>query len=227
MNSKKEKCLERIREGLKHLLVVKRTYDMKQDRQDIVLLHFIERAEEIVKASLLVEGLSSPLQILCRVFCEDLFLVCWIAQSLEATKEYEDGVQAQIAKMLAVSLSNGLGVIRDRHSKEPVTKDFMETQFLPKLNALKTPRTNIEQIAQKLGLQKVYDILYRASSLELHGNTFGLPQPQGDEADYMALSAIDAILDCLLATVSLPRKPYDAQDILIRMRIEKIGQASS
>jgi hypothetical protein len=95
------------------------------------------------------------------------------------------------------------------------------------LNALKTPRTNIEQIAQKLGLQKVYDILYRASSLELHGNTFGLPQPQGDEADYMALSAIDAILDCLLATVSLPRKPYDAQDILIRMRIEKIGQASS
>jgi hypothetical protein len=227
MNSKKEKCLVRIRERLKQLLVVKSAYAIKQDRQDIVLLHFIERAEEIVKASLLVEALPTPLQVLCRVFCEDLFLVCWIAQSLEATKEYEEGVQAEMAKMLGVSLSNGWGVIRNRHSKEPITQDFMETQFLPKLKALKTPRTNIEQIAQRLGLQKVYDILYRASSLELHGNTFGLFLPKTDEADYIALSAIDAILDCVLATVALPRKAYDAQDILARMRIEGIGRTSS
>jgi hypothetical protein len=96
----------------------------------------------------------------------------------------------------------------------------MKADFLPKLKALKTPRTKVEQIAQKLGLQKLYDILYRGASLDLHGNTFGLPEYPGEGGDYVALSAIDAILACLVALIELPRIPYDAKAILARMRLE-------
>jgi hypothetical protein len=219
--TKKEKCLERIREGLKQLVTIKAGYATRQDKQDVILLHFLDRAEQIVRAAALIDNLATPLQILCRVFCEDFFLACWISQSMEAAEEYEAGVAAEVAKMMGISLTNGWGVIQNRHTKAPVSEEFMQTEFFPKLKALKTPRTNVEQIAQKLGLQKVYDILYRGASLDLHGNTFGLPDHQGEGGDYAALSAIDAILDCLVALVELPRKPFNAKAILVRMRLER------
>ncbi|MGB8031109.1 MAG: DUF5677 domain-containing protein [Terracidiphilus sp.] len=219
--TKKEKCIERIRDGLKQLASTKADYAVRQDKQDVILLHFIERAEQIVQAALLIDTLETPLQILCRVFCEDFFLTCWISQSTEAADEYEAGVAAEIAKMMRVSLTNGWGVIRDRHTKAPVGEEFMKTEFLPKLKTLKTPRTNVEQIAQKLGLQKLYDILYRGASLDLHGNTFGLPEHPDEGGDYAALSAIDAILACLVILLELPRKPYVARPILVRMRLER------
>lgn len=218
--TKKEKCLERIREGLKQLASIKADYATHQNKQDVILLHFLNRAEQIVQAAVLIETLATPLQILCRVFCEDFFLTCWISQSDEATNEYEAGIAAEVAKMMDVSLANGWGVIQDRHTKTPVSREFMQTELLPKLRALKAPRTKIEQIAQKLGLQKVYDILFRGTSLDIHGNTFGLPEHSGEGGDYDALSAIDAILACLVALLELPRKPYDAKAILVRMRLE-------
>ncbi len=219
--TKKEKCLERIREGLKQLVTIKAGYATRQDRQEVILLHFLDRAEQIVRAAALIDTLATPLQILCRVFCEDLFLACWISQSMEAADEYEAGVASEVAKMMGISLTNGWGAIQNRHTKAPVSEEFMQTEFFPKLKALKTPRTNVEQIAKKLGLQKVYDILYRGASLDLHGNTFGLPDHQGEGGDYAALSAIDAILDCLLTLVELPRKPFNAKAILVRMRLER------
>jgi hypothetical protein len=222
MSSKKESCLARIGQGLEQLSAIKRAYTVQQDDQDKVLLHFIERAEEIIKASLLVEALPIPLHILCRVFCEDFFLICWISQSYKAAKEYEDGVAAELAKMLDLSLSRGWGTIRNKHSREPVTREFMETQFLPRLKALKTPRMKIEQIAQGLGLPKLYDILYRASSLDVHANTFSLPLPP-EKPGYMALSSINALLDCMVTVLALPRRPYDAKAILTRMRVEQSG----
>jgi hypothetical protein len=223
MSSNKETCLARIRSGLEQLLAIKRAYAMQQDNQGKVLLHFIGRAEEIIRASLLVEALPTPLHILCRVLCEDFFLVCWISQSSGAAKEYEEGVAAELAKMLELSLSRGWGAIR-KSSGKAVTQEFMDTEFLPKLKALKTPRTKIEQIAQGLGLQKLYDILYRASSLDVHGNTFSLPLPP-EEPGYMALSSIDGILACMVTVLGLPRKPYDANAILTRMRVEGNGKA--
>jgi hypothetical protein len=219
--TKKEKCLERIRYGLNQLVSIKAGYATRQDKQDMILRHFLDRAEQIVQAALLIETLATPLQILCRVFCEDLFLACWISLSKEAADEYEVGVAAEVAKMMGVSLTNGWGVIQNRHTKEPVSEGFMQTEVFPKLKALKTPRTNVEQIAQKLGLQKVYDILYRGASLDLHGNTFGLPDHPGEGADYAALSAIDAILACLISLAELPRKPFDAKAILVLMRLER------
>jgi Family of unknown function (DUF5677) len=216
MSSQKEKCLERIRIGLNQLSVIKSEYAALSDKQAVILLHFIGRGEQLIKASLMAEALHTPLQVLCRVFCEDFILACWVSQSLGAAEEYEKGVQAEVAKMMGVSLSNSWAILRNKHSKEPVTREFMETEFIPKLKALKTPRTNINQIAREIGLEKLYDILYRASSLELHGNTFGLALPRDD---YMGLSAIASILDCLVATLTLPRKPFDPQKILARMRI--------
>jgi len=227
MTNKKEKCLARIQESLAQLTTIKGAYAIQKDKQSIVLLHFVERAEQIAKASLLLDTLPTPLQILCRVLCEDFFLVCWICRSIKAAEEYERGVEAEVAKMMRACISNGWGILQNKHSKEPVTKEFMETEFLPKLKTLKTPRTNIGQIAQELGLLKVYDILYRGMSLELHGNTFGLPTPNGEGADYMALSAIDSVLDCFVLSVKLPRQPYEAHDILVRMRLVKLAKAHS
>jgi len=217
--TKKSICLDRIREGHKRLVEVRGAYAVLRDKQDIVLLHFLDRADQIVQAALLIDSLATPLQILCRVLCEDFFLACWIAQSQTAVEEYEAGVAAEVAKMMSASLRNGWGVIRNRQTKQAVTREFMQNEFLPKLKALKTPRAKIEQIAQKLGLARVYDILYRSASLDLHGNTFGVLDGSSDGGDYRALSSIDAVLACLLVLVELPRKPYDPKVILALMRL--------
>jgi hypothetical protein len=219
--TKRTKCLERMRERLKQLAAIRSEYARLTDKQDVILQHFLDRAEQIAQAAVSIDILATPLQILCRVLCEDFFLVCWISQSKEAAEEYEAGVAAEVAKMMSVSLANGWGVIQNIHTKAPVSRAFMQTELLTKLKALKTPRTKIEQIAQKLGLQKVYDILYRGASLDLHGNTFGLPEQSDEDAAYAALSSIDAILSCLVPLVELPRKPYDAKAILVLMRLER------
>jgi hypothetical protein len=223
MTDQKSLCIDRIRNQMSQLSNIRDSYLGRRDKTDTVLLHFIQRTEEIVTSSLLSAGLPTVLMILCRVLCEDLFLIYWIAQSTEAAEEYEEGVQNEMAKMLGVSLSNGWGVIRNIHTGEVVSKEFMEQEFWPKLKALRAPRTRIEQIAQRLGLQKLYDTLYRAASLEVHGNTFGLPEPRGGDADYIALSSIDALLNCILAIVALPRKILEPKEILSRLRIEKMG----
>jgi len=223
MADQKSFCIDRIRKQMSRLSDIKDSYQGLREKTDTVLLHFIERTEEIVTSSLLSAGLPTVLMILCRVLCEDLFLIYWITQSTEAADEYEEGVQNEMAKMLGVSLSNRWGVIRNIHTGEAVSKEFMEQEFWPKLKTLRTPRTKIEQIAQRLGLQKLYDTLYRAASLEVHGNTFGLPEPRGAEADYIALSSIDALLNCILAIVALPRKIVEPNEILSRLRIQNMG----
>lgn len=221
MMSKIETCLERIKQRSQQLSSLKREYGNLADKQSLILLDFINRAEEIAKATLLLSTLPVPLQILCRVLCEDFFLVCWISASSRAAEEYEQGVTTEVAKILSATLSNGWGNIQHTEFKEPVTHEFMKNEFYPKLNSLKTSKKSAEKIATTMGLQKVYDILYRTCSLHLHGNTFGLPSAPPDEEIFIPLSAIDSLFNCLLMTVALPRKAFNAENILTEMHLNK------
>ena len=150
-------------------------------------------------------------------------LVCWIAHVQGAADEYQTGVVSEKAKMMRASLQNRRAVIQNRSTGEPVSDDFMQDVFLPKLATLKIPRKNIEQIAKAMDLGKLYDVLYRSMSLDLHGNSFGLPEYSGEGADFAALSALETLLDCMILILAVPRRSFNAMEILVRMKLERPG----
>jgi hypothetical protein len=193
-------------------------------KQDEVLLHFIERAEQFVGASITAKDYPLSLSVISRILCEDFFLVVWIAESEKNALEYEAGVLSEVAKMMEVNLAAGRSVIQNKTTKTPVSAKFMDEELLPKLRSLKAPRARIEALAKGAGLQRVYDILYRGTSLEVHGNTFGF-WPSIDGHNFTAdipLSSIAAVAKCLIAVIAFPRRSVPTRELLTILGLEKL-----
>jgi hypothetical protein len=223
MPGNSSKYVEFLEGELRRLREEAAKYPQSGTQQDEVLLHFIRRADQIVSASILAKDYPTPLQVMSRVLCEDLFLIAWIAQSEGNSVEYEAGANSEMVKMMLVHLADGRAVIQNRHTGDPAPSDFMKTELIPQLERLKVPRANIEQTARKLGLQRVYDILYRAASLEVHGNTFGISSV--DEEEQMceiALSSLTAVLECIVAIVAFPRRHVSSLEIFKILRLDKL-----
>lgn len=135
--SKKAACISRMEKILAELGALKPAYAGLSTSQDQVLAHFMDRADEIVTASLLAKDLPVPLHILSRVLCEDLFLVASVAQSADAAEEYEAGVEGEMARLMLAHLKAGWGVIRNIRTKEPATAEFMKRSSALKSRASK------------------------------------------------------------------------------------------
>jgi hypothetical protein len=219
-----ESYITLLKTRLEQLRAERAKYPANGTKQDEVLIHFIERAEQFVGASIAAKDYPLSLSVISRVLCEDLFLVVWIAESEKNALEYEAGALSEVAKMMAVNLTAGRSVIRNKTTKAPVSAKFMKDEFLPKLRSLKAPHTRIEYLAKKTGLQRVYDILYRGSSIEVHGNTFGFWPSIGGlsfTAD-IPLSSISAVAKCLIAVVALPRRSVPTRELLTILGVEKL-----
>lgn len=221
-----EKFVEELNVILEKIQIQRRSpaYLAPQNDQDAVLRYFIGRAIQIAQACILTSHLATPLEILCRVLCEDFFLVAWIAKSEGNAQEYKDGAISEVAKMMRLHLISGRAVLRQKSSGKVATEEFMATEFMPKLQALDSPRMKLEQIAQQCGFQRVYDILYRSSTLEVHANSFDLFQIEGDiSGSIPTLSSVVTLLDCILLIVAYPRREVTSQEILRIMRLEKLA----
>lgn len=163
-------------------------------QQHKIFRHFLTRTLELSKASKLVARakLGTPLVVLKRVLCEDLFLACWVSQSEANAAEYSSAADSEALKFLRMMLERNRGTIRHRVSGEDKTNEIRS-----QLNTSKCNRVHIEQLAMELGLGKLYDLLYRSSSMEVHGKAFGLPSWSEEEGIYAALSAIVSLVKCI------------------------------
>lgn len=172
------------------------TYGSSNHEQAKVLLHFLKRAAQIAQACFLVgsERLGTPLYVLMRVLCEDLFISFWVAASAANAERYAEEVNSEWARVMLVSLEKGRAQLVQKSTGKDQTKTiapYIRKRFIK-------VRTNIEEIANKSGLGKVYDTVYRFASPEVHGKTFGLPMAV-DEAGIRA--ALPGIISLLRAEV--------------------------
>ena len=103
-----------------------------------------------------------------RVACEDLFLCFWIARSDKDAAEYCRAVDAESVRLVRIMLEKNRGQIRHKSTKEDKT-----AETLRKLKGMNTDGFKIEQLVDKLGLKTFYDIVYRPSSFQVHGKSFG------------------------------------------------------
>jgi len=192
-------------------------------QQGSILASFLNRAIQIGEGCLLVgrARLGTPLFVLTRVLCEDLFLVTWISLSESNAAEYADAVVWEQARIGLVNLGKGRGKIVSRTTGQNHT-----ASIVPKFKDLKTDRKKLDQLASELGLGKVYDIVYRASSPEVHGKTFGMPSSSGDAGLAAAFSAVILLIQaiCLIAdNKAIHSRTTTADEVLRVLRIDTLG----
>ncbi len=185
---------------------------------DKLLCYFMERAVQIGEACFRISDLQVPLFVLARVLCEDFFTVYWISLSEENAAKYSRAALSEMAKMMRENLENKRARVRDTSSGEDVT-----AQFLPELKRHVSKKKTIKQIAKESGLSKVYDIVYRYDSLEVHANTFGLSELKSEmDGIAVAVSAINAFLRVILLVADNKDRPVTAEEVLSALNMRPI-----
>jgi hypothetical protein len=195
-------------------------YIAPENERDRVLLYFANRAIQTGEACFRIDDLQTPLFILARVLCEDFFLMFWVSQSEKNAAEYSNKANSEMIRMLRTSLTKKRATIRDKKTGKNVT-----ASFLPQLDRFIHQRKDIEKIAHKCGLEKVYDIIYRYNSLEVHGNTFGLTENHPANAVTVAVSAINAFLRVILNFVDAREHPLTAAEVLGLLNMQNVVEA--
>ena len=203
--------------------VVLPVFGSATSQQGEILVSFLNRAIQIGEGCLLVgrARLGTPLFVLTRVLCEDLFLVSWISLYESNAAEYANGVVWELAKIGLVNLEKGRAKIVSKTTGEDHT-----AAIVPKIKDLKTDRRKIEQLAGELGLSKVYDILYRSSSPEVHGKTFGMPSSSEDAGLAAAFSAIISLIQTICLIIdnkAIHNRTTTADEVLKILRIDTLA----
>jgi Family of unknown function (DUF5677) len=225
MTARVERALAKLRkqaEALKARLGLPE-FANPQAQQSQTIRHFVERTLQFVNAcDLLVSAdLDTPIIILTRVICEDAILCFWIARSEADAAEYCKAVDGESIRLVRIMLENNRGVIRSKSTKEDKTAETLQ-----KLKGMNTDGFKIEQVAAKVGLHKLYDILYRFPSMHVHGKSFGDLWGEKEGGVFAAISAVASVAEAvgLIADNRMLRnQATSAEEVLRLLRIENLG----
>ncbi len=214
--------LEREIESLKARIALPASASQPGEQAQI-LHHFLDRALQMsVGCDLLCRArLGTPLAALMRILCEDLFLCLWVALSEKDAAEYARAVASESIRLVRAMLENGRERINHIQTGEDKTAEVPR-----RAKGSTTNRIKIEQLAKRLGLSKVYDLVYRYPSMAFHGIAFGLASPREEEEIYNALSAIVSIVKGIRLIVDnrvLQNRATRADEIMCLMGIEGIA----
>lgn len=191
--------------------------------QGQILGHFLCRALQMSEASDLVyrANLGTPLAALVRILCEDLFLCSWVSLSAKDAAEYSSGVISAWQTLVRIKTENGRSTLR-----HTLTHEDRTGELLRRLKGVSTHGVRVEQLAKRLGLSKVYDLLYRFFSMEVHGKVFGLPSQSEAEGLSAAISAVVVLVKTIgvIADNRVLRNQATTPGEIIRLlRLDGIG----
>jgi Family of unknown function (DUF5677) len=194
------------------------SFSVSDKQQDKVLRYFMERAAQVGEACFRTSDLQMPLFVLARVLSEDFFTMYWASLSEANAAEYCKVALSEVAKMIRHNLKNKRARVR-----EVATGNDVTARFLPELDRHVAKKKTIEQLAKDSGLSKVYDIVYRYDSLEVHGNTFGLSDLKPDmDGTAVAVSAINAFLRVILLVADNKDRPLTADEVLSVLNMRSV-----
>jgi Family of unknown function (DUF5677) len=184
--------------------------------RDKALRYFVQRACQIGEACFRISDLQMPLFALARILCEDFIRMYWATLSEQNAAEYSKAALSEMAKMLKLNLKNNRARVRHISTGKDVTDTF-----LPNIDNRIIETKSIKQMAEDSGLSKVYDVVFRFNSLEVHGNTLGLTEPQPMDGVVVALSAVNAFLR-VTVLVADSEVPLTAEEVLGALNMRSI-----
>jgi uncharacterized protein DUF5677 len=163
-------------------------------KQKDVLFYFVGRAVQIAEACFLAQDFETPLFILARVLCDDMFTMYWVSLSGNNALEFEKTAFSEKARYLKRNLKNNRASVHHKITKEDATGKVIAeaTKYIK-------GKKRIDQVAEECKLSDVYDVLFVASSLYVHGNSYDFdPKYHPSGAQVAALSMVVSLLRVMM-----------------------------
>lgn len=138
------------------------------DLRDEIARQHLSRAAELLKGAAALGAIQNAacLGILGRCLLEQLITVLWAIRSLENAKTHQNAAKTELAKALKINLKAGKAKIKNMHSGEDATTEFLETEQMKNI----PKRKSVEELAREADVSDLYTVFYRFMSLETHGH---------------------------------------------------------
>ena len=160
-------------------------------RDDLARQHLC-RAAELVRGAAALGAIQNAacLGILGRCLLEQLITALWAIRSLENARTHQNTAKTELTKALKINLTAGKAKIKNRHTGEDATTEFLETEQMKNI----PKRKSVEELAKEADVSDLYTVFYRFMSLETHGHHGQLKDDSDANAqNEMHLQGIGAI----------------------------------
>jgi Family of unknown function (DUF5677) len=177
--------------------------------------YFVGRAIEIAEASVRIGDLRTPLFVMARVLCDDFFTLYYVSLSAENFERYRERQQTEVLKVV-------VGFLKNRHAVITRNDDGLELNdaFIARFREDISYEGTVRAMAEQCGVGSVYDIVYRRTTLEVHGNSIGLNDRR---REFYGLGKADEALEMVAALLRIIRlvasstSAVSADEILSRL----------
>jgi hypothetical protein len=216
MLQKKKEYISEIKEVSKVLRKILSEFEkMKYHNTQILLFHyFASRAAKIGSAALRILDLDVPFAILCRVLCEDFISLYWVAQSAQNAEYYTKRSLREMGKRATILLSR---MIKEKKRKGQPAEINIEPfqKMTPKIK----PKT-IADMSKEVGLDTLYDHVYRGTSLDVHGHQWGMFRIDFKAQELLALSYMSTLLVLTVSLLNQGQKAITPRVVLELFELE-------
>lgn len=148
------------------------------------------RSSELVRGSACLgqDENATCLGVIARALLENFISILWVQIDPAHASQLKQAAIAELARMTRLNLEAGEARILNRVTGEDATADVLASGRFKNLPR----RTSVEERAKQAGIGDLYNVFYRALSMEVHGHRLGRPDHQGDLA-FMHMQGIGAI----------------------------------
>jgi hypothetical protein len=191
MRKTKEEYVSEIEEVLKVLQEILAAFEKikRHNTQTLLFHYFASRASKIGSAALRILDLDVPFAILCRVLCEDFISLYWAAQSAQGAEYYTKRSIREAGKRATILM---LRFIEDKKRKGQSVAGISVEPF-QKMTPKMKPKA-LADMAKELGLEALYDHVYRGMSLDIHGHQWGVFRTDLKNQKLLVLSYLSTLL---------------------------------
>lgn len=155
----------------------------ERSNRDGAVCQILGRSSELVRGagSLGRDRNSVTIGIVARAILENLILLLWVEISDDNAREHNDAGTAELARVARINLESGKAKIRNRHTGQDATTDFLASERFKNL----PKRKSVANRAEEAGVADLYNIFYRFMSMETHGHDLGVAN--GEDGDAIAI----------------------------------------
>ncbi len=131
------------------------------------LIYCLRRAIELSEGCVICTkaNLLAPLYVLTRGLLEGLIWVCWITKSSENAQTFIESANNEFKRIARKNLEDGYARVVDNVTNENKTQELLHSDWVKDIR----PRLRIEEVAEKVGLEKLYTQTYGHLSIFAHG----------------------------------------------------------
>jgi hypothetical protein len=199
MLQSKAEYISEIEDAVKSLQALLPEFEKLERRGTNVMLshYFADRAVKIGTAVLRILDLDVPLAILCRVLCEDFISLYWVSQSSQNADAYTKRSLRELGKRGTILLSR---LIEDKKRKGESVAGINVEPF--RKMTPKGKSETVSDMAKELGLDALYDYVYRGTSSDIHAHEWGTFRKKIANEDLLVLSYLSNFLLLMVGVFS-------------------------